>query len=367
MASQLTDMLPADVGPDDVLYIVDKQLEVVYTNEAWTKFASKNNGAKLLGEGWDANLLENMRGKEKERWRHIYRLLLEGRVPHHKEDFTCSSPVEKRIYQLRITPQKDRRGHISWLVHHTLALDETQKALDQIGGRLGRMDDPQRVTREYRQRIIKRRIRIPGFRTACHLMPLEKIGGDLLWHREFPQGAAHLTHADVMGHGAAAGRCATEIAIILDEITDVAEGPSALVSTLNQVLIRLAADDVKFATGLFFKFDHSGQILTCANFGHHSPIFSRTGQVSIDSGPPRGAGPGSSTMARVPHRHGRTRQSIYHLLRWHYGAIRSRGRNVRNRQTGSSVSKIHRHAVGRNARRNRKGIKSLPRVGLGEG
>ena len=288
MASQISDMLPPDVGPDDVLYIVDKQLKVIYTNEAWAKFASKNNGAKLLGQGWNAHLLDNMSGKEKERWRHIYRLLLEDRVPHHKENFTCSSPVEKRIYQLRITPQKDSRGNISGLVHHTLKLDETQKALAHIGGRLGQMDDPKQVTREYRQRIIKRRIMIPGFRTARHLMPLEKIGGDLLWHREFPQGAAHLTHADVMGHGAAAGRCATEIAIILDEITDVAAGPSALVSILNQVLTRLAADDVVFATGLFFKFDPSGQSLTCANFGHHGPIFSRTGQIAIDSGPPVG-------------------------------------------------------------------------------
>ena len=288
MASKIPEMLPPDVGPGDVLYIVDKDLKVVYTNEAWTKFASNNNGAKLLGQGWNTSLLENMSDKEKERWRYIYRLLLEDRIPHHKEDFICSSPVEKRVYQLRITPKKDSSGNISWLVHHTLKADESQEALAHIRGRLGKMDDPHRVAQEYRQRVIKRRIRIPRFQTARHLKPLENIGGDLLWHREFPQGGAHLTHADVMGHGAVAGRCATEIAIILDEVTDVDAGPSSLVSTLNRALTRLSAEDVIFATGLFFRFDQSAQHLTCANFGHHSPIFSRTGQIHIDSGPPVG-------------------------------------------------------------------------------
>jgi hypothetical protein len=288
MASKISEMLPPDVGPSDTLYIVDKQLKVVYTNEEWVKFASNNNGAKLLGKGWNSNLLENMSGKEKERWKHIYCLLLEDRIPHHKENFICSSPVEKRIYQLRITPKKDNSGNVAWLVHHTLKIDETQEALAHISGRLGKMDDPNRVTQEYRRLIIKRRIRIPRFRTARHFKPLENIGGDLLWHREFPQGVAHLTHADVMGHGAAAGRYATQIAIILDKVADADVGPSSLVSILNRALTKLAADDIIFATGLFFRFDQSGQHLTCANFGHHSPIFSCTGQIYIDRGPPVG-------------------------------------------------------------------------------
>ncbi len=287
MTVKISDMLPDDVGHGDVLYIVDRQLRVIYTNEAWAKFAANNNGARLLGKGWNANLLENMSEKEKTRWGHIYRLLLEARMPHHNESFICSSPVEKRNYQLRITPQKDNDGNIAWLVHHTFTIDETRKALDYIGGRLKKMD-PNGVTREYRQRIVKRRIRIPRFRTARHFKPLENIGGDLLWHREFPQGMAHLTHADVMGHGAAAGRYATQIAIILDEVASVDAEPRSLVSILNQALTELAAEDVIFATGLLFRFDQKGQYLTCANFGHHRPIFSRTGQIHIDSGPPVG-------------------------------------------------------------------------------
>ena len=288
METKISDILPSDVKPGDTLYIVDKTLKVIYTSDEWTRFASKNNGDRLLVDGWNSNLLENMSGKEKERWKYIYRLLLEGRVPHHRESFICSSPVEKRLYQLRITPKTDADGKVAWLVHHTLQVDETRDTLALLGKRLGKLDDPNQVALEYQQRVIKRTIRIPRFRAVRHFKPLENVGGDLVWHREFPEGIAHLTHADVVGHGAEAGRLATQLVIILDEVADARAGLSAIVSTLNRAIFELADDDVVFATGLFFRFDQSEQQLTCTNFGHHSPIFSRTGQLHIDSGPPLG-------------------------------------------------------------------------------
>jgi hypothetical protein len=289
MGSKIYEMLPPDIAPNDLLYIVDKELKIVYTNDGWAKFASKNTGERILSGRWNSNLIENISGKEKERWRHIYRLLLENRIPYHKENFICSSPREKRIYQLRITPEKDDNGNVAWLVHHTLRVDETRDELAFLVKRLDKMDDPNRVTQEYRQRIIKRRIRIPRFRAAQYFKPLEIIGGDLLWHREFLKGAALLTHADVVGHGTAAGKLATQMAIILDEVSNANLGPSATLSALNQAMFELTpGDDVIFATGLFFRFDKNDQQLTCSNFGHHGPLFSRTGQLSVDSGPPVG-------------------------------------------------------------------------------
>jgi sigma-B regulation protein RsbU (phosphoserine phosphatase) len=79
------------------------------------------------------------------------------------------------------------------------------------------------------------------------------------------------------------------MAIILDEVTDADTGPSATVSALNRAMLELVPDDdVVFATGLFFRFDQRGQKLTCSNFGHHSPLFSRTGQLHVEGGPPAG-------------------------------------------------------------------------------
>jgi len=282
----ITDMLPPDVEPGDALYIVDKDLNLVYTNEDWRRFALENKGRKILGEGWNPNVLDNMSGKQRQRWSHIYRLLLAGRLPHHQESFNCSSPVERRIYRLRITPKEDASGKVAWLVHHTLTVDERRDAVARVGKRLRELEDPDRVTHEYRSRVIRRRIRIPGFETARHFEPLDDIGGDVLWHREYAQGPTDLVHADAMGHGTASGLLATRIVVLLDEMAVQEEGPGRTVSALNRAMLEIADDDqVQFATGLFFRFDSRGQRLRCSNFGHHGPMFSRSGQIRVENGP----------------------------------------------------------------------------------
>jgi len=289
MKEKIADLLPPDVDPGDALYIVDKDLNLVYTNRAWTRFASENKGEKLLGECRSPNVLENMSGKEKQRWSQIYRLLLQGRLPHHQESFNCSSPVERRILQLRITPKEDTSGEVAWLVHHTLPVDETRDAVARVSERFRELEDPARVALEYRSRVLQRRIRIPGFETARHFEPLDDIGGDILWHREHPRGPTDLVHADAIGHGTASGRLATQIVVLLDEIGARDEGPGATVSALNRAMLATAdPDQVQFATGLYFRFDARGQRLRCANFGHFGPIFSRSGPVRVDNGPPVG-------------------------------------------------------------------------------
>jgi hypothetical protein len=133
---RLEELLPPDVKPTDTLYIVDQELNLVYSNEEWSRFAAENKGEKLLGRDWNPNVLENMSGKARERWSHIYRLLLDGRMPHHQEEMICSSPSERRLYQMRITPRKDAGGDVSWLVHHTVLVGDERDAVDRIRGRL---------------------------------------------------------------------------------------------------------------------------------------------------------------------------------------------------------------------------------------
>ena len=100
-------MLPREVDAADTLYVADRDLNIVYSNAEWSRFAADNHGGKLLEGGWNGNVLANLMGKERDRWQHIYRLLLEGRLPHHQETMNCSSPTERRIYHLRVTPERD--------------------------------------------------------------------------------------------------------------------------------------------------------------------------------------------------------------------------------------------------------------------
>ena len=283
-----SDLLPHDVDPSDTLYVTDRDLNVVYTNDEWVTFANENNGRDLLDADWNTNLLDNLSGRQRERWEHIYRLLREGRLPHHQEKMNCSSPSERRIYQLRITPQNDRHGDVAWFVHHNVRVDNKPDAVDRVSRQLDQLEHPEKLAEEFQHRILERKIRIPSFDVARHFEPLEEIGGDLVWHREYPNGVSDLIHADVMGHGVTAGLVAAQIAVVLDEIASVELSPSETVAALNRALLRIAPREVVFTTGLCFRLERDREHVICCNFGHEGPIFSRSGPLALKGGSPVG-------------------------------------------------------------------------------
>lgn len=282
-------LLPHDVEAGETLYVTDRVLNVVYFNEEWASFARQNKGTDLLADDWNSSLLENLSGMQRQRWQEIYRLLCEGRMPHHQEVMNCSSPSERRIYQLRITPIKDEVGDVVWLVHHNIRVDGEEEVVDRVGSMLGRLDDQPTLSDEFRVRIVERRIRIPRFKVARHFVPLDEIGGDLIWHREYPDGVSDLIHADVMGHGAEAGLMAAKLAVVLDELGSAELSPSGTVAGLNRAMMRIVPDDeVMFATGLCIRFDQRlGHAVFCG-FGGEGPIFSQSGQVQLQGGFPVG-------------------------------------------------------------------------------
>ncbi len=289
MEIPLKQIVPDAVPAGDVLYVADRELRIVYTNDSWRQFATSNKGTRLLGGEWNTNLLENMSGKEKARWTAIYRLLLDGRLPQHEERFICSSPVERRIYRLRITPERDASGTVRWLVHHTARIhDEAADA--GLKARLRQLDEsPERVEEDYRRHVLARRIRIPRYAVAQHLEPVEQVGGDVLWHRPHGGRVTDLVHADVVGHGTAAAREAAKMVHILDHVADAKSPAAEVVSRLNRAMLELHdGEDVAFATGLYFRFTEHENRLTCVNFGHCGPIFSRSGLIYLDGGLPVG-------------------------------------------------------------------------------
>lgn len=283
------DLLPRNIDESDTLYVTDRNLNVVYTNNEWATFADENNGHKLLESDWNVNLLASLCGKQRERWEHIYRLLRQGQLPHHQEQMNCSSPTERRIYQLRVTPKKDEHGEIAWFIHHTVRIDNKTEALEQIARQLDQLGHSKALAEEFQKRIGDRTVKIPSFEVARHFEPLEKIGGDLVWHREYPDGTSDLIHADVMGHGVAAGMVATKIAAMLDEIASVQMSPTETVKALNRALLRIMpSDQVMFATGLCLRFEPDRERVICCDFGHEDPIFSRSGPISMRGGYPVG-------------------------------------------------------------------------------
>jgi serine phosphatase RsbU (regulator of sigma subunit) len=289
MDENIRRMLPEHVDPATTLYVADRDLNIVYTNDEWTHFAAQNGGDLLLGAHWKTNVLDNFSGNQRVRWTSLYRLLLEGRLPFHEEDFICSSPTERRIYRLRITPERDENGDVGWLIHHSVLVDHERQHQETLRRRLEQLDqDPQAVCRQYREQVVLRKIRVPRYRVTQHLVPLDDVGGDVLWHMEHAGGVTDVVHADIAGHGQQAGSHAAKITLILDSVAKQAN-VTEVVSSLNSAMIEHNSDSLTiFATGLYFRFHADEQRLTCANFGHLGPIFSLSGMIQLESGLPVG-------------------------------------------------------------------------------
>jgi sigma-B regulation protein RsbU (phosphoserine phosphatase) len=115
------------------------------------------------------------------------------------------------------------------------------------------------------------------------------VGGDILWHREYPGGTTDVVHADISGHGEDAGRSAAKMVLILDTVANMASAVPDVVAEVNRVMAKNNTEELTvFATGLFFRFHAERRRLTCVNFGHLGPIFSRSGVVYLESGLPIG-------------------------------------------------------------------------------
>ena len=282
-------LAPAGTGNIVTLYVADRDLNLVYWNENWESFAQNNNGERLLQQGFNPNLLKSMSGPQVEKWRQIYGLLLEGRLPSHEEELVCPSPVERRNFRLRITPMEDKTGKISFLLHRRVRKDAGLLAADRVGPGIEGLNDEERMTREFRERIAKREIRIPGLNVVCHFKPLEETGGDLVWHHVYGKGVSDLAHADVVGHGRSAGRVATGVAMLLDELATLNATVGQIVVGLNRAMSATkTTGEERFATGLYFRFGQHADRVTCCSFGHVGPIFSRAGLVRIKGGFPVG-------------------------------------------------------------------------------
>ena len=277
--------LVPEMAPETALYVADEDLRVVYTNDQWHRFARENEGMKLVGPAWNTNLLDNMSGKERERWASVYSLLLDGRLSHYEEDFICSSPDERRIYRLRTTPVKKEDGS-TLLVHHTVRIDDKAEEREDMRRRLRDLElDPEQVKREYTSRVLKPRVDVPGFRVAQYVEPLEDVGGDVLWHQEYEDGTTDVLLADAMGHGIEASIHAAKMVMMLESLAAPYREPQDILAALNRGLLRHRCEhESAFASGILFRFHRGAPLVSCTNFGHSPPIFSRSGEVPLQVG-----------------------------------------------------------------------------------
>ncbi|NBC18258.1 MAG: SpoIIE family protein phosphatase [Bacteroidetes bacterium] len=306
-APPLPDLPDSAATDDDVLYVADHDLRIVHVNDGWRSFASNNGGERVLGDGWNPHVLDNFSGSERTRWQAIYRALLNGQLPEHEEEFICPSPVERRLYKLRITPRRDDDGDVAFLVHHAVRIDKNASDADE-----GESPDPEQAIREdapeeltlraYRAYIVEQDIRLQHVQEAHAIRPLEEAGGDFLWRREYDSGICDIVMGDAMGHGLDAARTALRVVLTLDDLVADDRTLEDTIQALNRSFFDGSAkrDDATFATGLYLRLLPRKHCVYACSFGHNNPIFSRSGRLPIEGGMPVGLVPTDDVYPAVP-------------------------------------------------------------------
>jgi hypothetical protein len=273
--STLAKTLPVCVQTN-LVYVVDAELNVVNVNKKWRDFATENNGEKLLGEGWNRNLLANFSGSEKVRWTAIYEALLDGRLSRHTEQFQCPSPLERRSFVMVIDRQLDAAGAVEYLLHYTVRLSPSDH-------------DDEGIEESYRDEVINRAHKPGKLNAAVHFEPLETAGGDFTWERSYPD-HVDVVIGDFVGHGKSAAAHALHAVRWLDAATSADDSVTQTVQSLNEACYDWAerVDELVFATGLFMRCYFQEHRMEICSFGHASPIFSAAGELVMDGGMPVG-------------------------------------------------------------------------------
>jgi hypothetical protein len=306
-APPLSDLPDSAATDDDVLYVADSDLHIVHVNDGWRSFASNNGGERVLGDNWNPHVLDNFSGSERTRWQAIYRALLNGQLPHHEEEFICPSPVERRLYNLRITPRHDDDGEVAFLVHHAVRTDTETSDADAADypdpEQAIREDAPEELTlRAYRAYIVEQDLRLQHVQEEHAIRPLEDAGGDFLWRREYDSGVCDIVMGDAMGHGLDAARTALHVILTLDETVADDRTMEDTIQALNRSFFDGTAkrDDTTFATGLYLRLLPRENCVYACSFGHNNPIFSRSGRLEIEGGMPVGLVPDDDAYPVVP-------------------------------------------------------------------
>lgn len=110
---------------DDIIYTVDRDLNLTGVNAAWDAFAQENDGLSwhsslCIGK----NLLSGLKGEQRTRWENLCKELLNGEREDYREDIACHAPDRERWLTLRAVPLKDENGQIDGIIFTTHDISE---------------------------------------------------------------------------------------------------------------------------------------------------------------------------------------------------------------------------------------------------
>lgn len=111
-----------------VVYTIDRSFRIMTVNAAWDAFARANDAPQLLAPHViGTNLLDWIHGAHREQSARICEAIFDGTLPRYEWDFDASSPRERRVCAIVVTPLHGPDGAIAGATF--MSYDVTQRKL----------------------------------------------------------------------------------------------------------------------------------------------------------------------------------------------------------------------------------------------
>lgn len=105
----------------DVLYVLDRDLRILYCNQAWDDFAAQNEGQKLIRTSiLGQSILQAIAAPLQEFYATVFQYVRENGQPFELE-YECSSPELFRVFHMRVLPVQ---GSQRLLMINSLAVEQ---------------------------------------------------------------------------------------------------------------------------------------------------------------------------------------------------------------------------------------------------
>ncbi len=162
---------------------------------------------------------------------------------------------------------------------------EIRLVRDQLAKSLEQLNREMEYAGVFQKQLVARpHPRVPGIKFSHIYEQTSSIGGDFFEVSRLDQDSLGIFVADVMGHGITSAMIAIEVKLNFDQLSRNHNGPSYLVSDMNDALIPLMPDGY-FVAGFYAIVNLRTLVVEYTQFGLPRPVLLRAGSMRLDSFP----------------------------------------------------------------------------------
>ncbi len=276
---------------EDLAYLIDEDLKLIWVNNRWIHFAEENHGEHLVHRflnGEVIHALSGFSGCHRERWEKIYDELINNSLSEYTESFTCPAPEKRRTYKLTVSPFYKPDHSFHGLLHRSELISEQEQPMEEVEQENIYVKTFSRALFNRSEQSDVQRVDAQGL-----IRPIDYDSNNLVWFGGRQTDKPLMLISETAEQGAIGQRACRILSDLLAIVDD--HEPTGFMEQLNQLYskqVRAATGHQVSFTGMLMQADLEDGTLYSVAFGSPGFLCTRKAVDVLKSGPPLGLIPG---------------------------------------------------------------------------